>query len=158
MTGFCIDCERSLGKQRWLSRATSSQTARQPVSLRSLRSRCFSRNSIWHQSSISWMADRFRRYRILTALLIRPQLKNYVSSTDPGSLAVSRTDEKNGECIVCLNSVAFFHFQTGSFITLGIIVFSGTCYLYVFTRNPQWIQATPYGGMLLVVGWTTFLL
>ncbi|XP_003741439.1 transmembrane protein 256 homolog [Galendromus occidentalis] len=59
-----------------------------------------------------------------------------------------------------LFTVAFARYPkiTGSFLTLGIIVFSGTCYLYVFTRNPQWIQATPYGGMLLVVGWTTFLL
>lgn len=46
----------------------------------------------------------------------------------------------------------------GSLLTLGMVVFSGTCYYYALTGSRTVRQYTPYGGMMLIAGWLALLL
>jgi uncharacterized membrane protein YgdD (TMEM256/DUF423 family) len=40
----------------------------------------------------------------------------------------------------------------------GMVVFSGTCYIYALTERKQVIQFTPYGGMVLILAWLAMFL
>lgn len=42
---------------------------------------------------------------------------------------------------------------SGIFWLLGIIVFSGSLYLFVFTEIRAWGAITPIGGVFLLIGW-----
>lgn len=35
----------------------------------------------------------------------------------------------------------------------GLVLFSGSLYLLVFTGNAFWSNLTPFGGVLLILGW-----
>lgn len=39
----------------------------------------------------------------------------------------------------------------------GMLVFSGTCYIYALTERKDVIRFTPYGGMTLIVSWLSML-
>ncbi|HEU5289045.1 MAG TPA: DUF423 domain-containing protein [Cyclobacteriaceae bacterium] len=39
------------------------------------------------------------------------------------------------------------------FFLAGTILFSGSLYLLCFTNNTSFAMATPFGGVLLIVGW-----
>lgn len=41
----------------------------------------------------------------------------------------------------------------GIFFGLGVIVFSGSLYLLVFTGVRKWGMVTPVGGLMLILGW-----
>ena len=43
----------------------------------------------------------------------------------------------------------------GMFFGLGILVFSGSLYLLVFTEIRKWGMVTPVGGLMLILGWLT---
>jgi uncharacterized membrane protein YgdD (TMEM256/DUF423 family) len=46
------------------------------------------------------------------------------------------------------------YFQTASlFFLAGTILFSGSLYLLCFTGNTAFAMATPFGGVLLILGW-----
>ncbi|KAG0724797.1 Transmembrane protein 256 [Chionoecetes opilio] len=47
----------------------------------------------------------------------------------------------------------YSHAGAGSLILSGTIIFSGTCYFYALTGSKNIRQYTPYGGMLLILGW-----
>ncbi|XP_054163588.1 transmembrane protein 256 homolog [Oppia nitens] len=44
---------------------------------------------------------------------------------------------------------------SGLLITVGMTLFSGTCYINVFTGNKQITRLTPVGGVTLIIGWLT---
>lgn len=46
----------------------------------------------------------------------------------------------------------------GSLIVSGTAIFCGTCYFYALTGSKNIRQYTPYGGMLLIVGWLAMVL
>jgi len=47
---------------------------------------------------------------------------------------------------------------TAALFSLGIILFSGTCYHYGLTGRESFRSLTPYGGILFIVAWLSFLL
>ena len=51
-----------------------------------------------------------------------------------------------------------FFFQAGPMLALGTMVFSGTCYYYALTGSRTVRQYTPYGGMMLIIGWLAMVL
>lgn len=46
---------------------------------------------------------------------------------------------------------------TGLMFTAGMALFCGSCYIRVFTGNKDVSALTPYGGVLLLVGWLTLI-
>ncbi|XP_069183038.1 transmembrane protein 256 homolog isoform X1 [Procambarus clarkii] len=46
----------------------------------------------------------------------------------------------------------------GALIVTGTAIFCGTCYYYALTGSKNVRQYTPYGGMLLIVGWLSMVL
>ncbi|XP_071553116.1 transmembrane protein 256 homolog [Panulirus ornatus] len=46
----------------------------------------------------------------------------------------------------------------GSLIVIGTAIFCGTCYYYALSGSKNVRQYTPYGGMLLIVGWLAMAL
>ncbi|KAG7174425.1 transmembrane protein 256 homolog [Homarus americanus] len=46
----------------------------------------------------------------------------------------------------------------GALIATGTAIFCGTCYYYALTGSKNVRQYTPYGGMLLIVGWLSMAL
>ena len=40
----------------------------------------------------------------------------------------------------------------------GMLLFSGSCYAHALTGNTSVRKVTPYGGMLLIVGWIAMVL
>ncbi|KAK6633231.1 hypothetical protein RUM44_003832 [Polyplax serrata] len=46
----------------------------------------------------------------------------------------------------------------GSFLSLGMLIFCGTCYYDAFTGEKVLTKLTPVGGMLLIFGWLTLML
>ncbi|XP_063612363.1 transmembrane protein 256 homolog isoform X1 [Penaeus indicus] len=46
----------------------------------------------------------------------------------------------------------------GSLIVAGTAIFCGTCYYYALTGSKNVRQYTPYGGMLLIIGWLAMIL
>lgn len=55
------------------------------------------------------------------------------------------------------NRYLFFLFQTGTLIALGMLLFCGSCYFHALTGYKPIRQVTPYGGMLLMIGWLTMV-
>uniref|UniRef100_UPI00358F0975 transmembrane protein 256 homolog n=1 Tax=Myxine glutinosa TaxID=7769 RepID=UPI00358F0975 len=47
---------------------------------------------------------------------------------------------------------------TGSLMTLGMTLFSGSCYLVALTGSRSLGRFAPFGGLCLMVAWLTFLL
>lgn len=48
---------------------------------------------------------------------------------------------------------------TGSLLTVGTVLFSGTLYYKAFTgKPPPFKNAAPTGGLLLILGWASFML
>ena len=41
----------------------------------------------------------------------------------------------------------------GWFLTIGVIIFSGSLYVLVFTQIKQWGMVTPFGGFAFLLGW-----
>ncbi|XP_069950083.1 UPF0382 inner membrane protein YgdD isoform X4 [Cherax quadricarinatus] len=46
----------------------------------------------------------------------------------------------------------------GALFVAGTAIFCGTCYYYALTGSKNVRQYTPYGGMLLIVGWLSMVL
>ncbi|KAK7070674.1 hypothetical protein SK128_014210 [Halocaridina rubra] len=46
----------------------------------------------------------------------------------------------------------------GSLIVTGTAIFCGTCYYYALTGSKNVRQYTPYGGMMLIIGWLAMVL
>lgn len=46
----------------------------------------------------------------------------------------------------------------GTFFLAGTIIFSGSLYLLCFTQVTAFAMATPFGGVLLILGWLFLLL
>ncbi|XP_076065930.1 transmembrane protein 256 homolog [Oratosquilla oratoria] len=46
----------------------------------------------------------------------------------------------------------------GSLLVAGTAIFCGTCYYYALTGSRNVRQYTPYGGMLLIIGWLSMIL
>jgi len=46
----------------------------------------------------------------------------------------------------------------GTFFLAGTIIFSGSLYLLCFTNVTAFAMATPFGGVLLILGWLFLLL
>jgi len=44
----------------------------------------------------------------------------------------------------------------GVLLTLGIVLFSGTLYLFTVTSEPRWAMITPLGGLSFMAGWIIF--
>jgi len=42
---------------------------------------------------------------------------------------------------------------SGAIFLLGILLFSGTCYVHVLTGNKGITRFTPVGGIILMIGW-----
>ncbi|MBO0614888.1 DUF423 domain-containing protein [Thiothrix fructosivorans] len=51
-----------------------------------------------------------------------------------------------------LISSKYLHYAGYAFL-LGIILFSGSLYLYVLTGNKSFAMVTPLGGLSFIVGW-----
>ncbi|XP_061171017.1 transmembrane protein 256 homolog [Saccostrea cucullata] len=49
-------------------------------------------------------------------------------------------------------------YLTGSLLTLGIVLFSGSCYVHALTGNTKIRYITPYGGFALIFAWLSMLL
>ncbi|HIO92456.1 MAG TPA: DUF423 domain-containing protein [Leucothrix mucor] len=47
--------------------------------------------------------------------------------------------------------------SAGIAFTLGIILFSGSLYLYVLTGNKSFGMITPIGGLLFIIGWVLLM-
>lgn len=47
---------------------------------------------------------------------------------------------------------------SASFFLAGTILFSGSLYLICFTNNTMFAMATPFGGVLLILGWIFLVL
>ena len=43
-------------------------------------------------------------------------------------------------------------------LLFGVILFSGSIYVAILAEQPHWMQYTPYGGGLLMLGWLGFML
>lgn len=56
-------------------------------------------------------------------------------------------------CILTIYKNNFFLLISKMAFLLGIILFSGSLYLYVLTGSKPFAAATPIGGMLLIAGW-----
>lgn len=48
--------------------------------------------------------------------------------------------------------------QAGSLLTAGMVLFSGSCYYHALTGNQRVRYVTPYGGILLILGWLALAL
>jgi uncharacterized membrane protein YgdD (TMEM256/DUF423 family) len=46
----------------------------------------------------------------------------------------------------------------GSLMSVGMLLFCGSCYYYGLTGNTSVRQVTPYGGTLLIAAWATMIL
>jgi len=46
----------------------------------------------------------------------------------------------------------------GSLFSMGMLLFSGSCYVHALTGNAKVRQVTPYGGMMLIFGWLAVIL
>ncbi|XP_060078618.1 transmembrane protein 256 homolog [Ylistrum balloti] len=46
----------------------------------------------------------------------------------------------------------------GSLMTMGTVVFCGSCYVYSLTGYDRIRYATPYGGMMLILAWFLMVL
>ncbi|RWS06766.1 DUF423 domain containing protein-like protein [Dinothrombium tinctorium] len=46
----------------------------------------------------------------------------------------------------------------GTLLSVGMIIFCGTCYFHALTGNEHIIRYTPIGGTTLIVGWLSFVL
>ena len=51
----------------------------------------------------------------------------------------------------------FFLFVAGLFLA-GMLLFSGGCYGFALWQNKTLRSMTPFGGMLLIAAWLSFLL
>jgi len=47
---------------------------------------------------------------------------------------------------------------TATLFLSGLLLFSGSCYHYALTGKEQMRMLTPYGGMLFIVAWLSFLI
>ncbi|XP_074658458.1 transmembrane protein 256 homolog [Tubulanus polymorphus] len=47
---------------------------------------------------------------------------------------------------------------TGTLMTVGLLLFSGSCYYHALTGNTAVRRVTPYGGMLLIAAWMSMIL
>ncbi|XP_039266265.1 transmembrane protein 256 homolog [Styela clava] len=47
---------------------------------------------------------------------------------------------------------------TGAILTTGMLVFCGSCYYQSITGDSSIRPITPYGGILLIVGWLSMVL
>lgn len=47
---------------------------------------------------------------------------------------------------------------SGALLTLGMILFCGSCYHHAFTGQKTFNQFTPWGGTLLIAGWLAMIL
>lgn len=46
----------------------------------------------------------------------------------------------------------------GSLMSVGMVLFSGSCYYHALTGDTRIRRVTPYGGILLIVAWLTMIL
>ena len=51
-----------------------------------------------------------------------------------------------------------FSLQVGTLLTSGMVLFSGSCYYHALTENAKVRVVTPYGGVLLILGWLAMML
>lgn len=49
-------------------------------------------------------------------------------------------------------------YLTGTLLTAGILLFSGSCYIHAMTGNTKIRYVTPYGGFALIFAWLSMLL
>ncbi|XP_022710158.1 transmembrane protein 256 homolog isoform X2 [Varroa jacobsoni] len=49
-------------------------------------------------------------------------------------------------------------FITGSLLSVGTLLFCGTCYYRALTNDTRVRHVTPYGGMLMILGWLSMAL
>ncbi|XP_076435595.1 transmembrane protein 256 homolog [Babylonia areolata] len=76
-----------------------------------------------------------------------------------------RTTFMTGNRMHLINSVALLASPlarrpvlVGTLLTVGMVLFSGSCYYHALTGNQQVRYVTPYGGILLIVGWLAMAL
>jgi len=49
------------------------------------------------------------------------------------------------------------YFKSALFLSIGVLLFSFSLYLYVITRNSFFAMVTPIGGISLLVGWVLII-
>jgi len=54
--------------------------------------------------------------------------------------------------------LARYPVPVASLATLGIIGFSGSCYVVALTEDRTWSAGAPFGGMALIAAWLAFAL
>ena len=59
--------------------------------------------------------------------------------------------------LIPLSASRTFPFLIASFVA-GIVLFSGSIYLLVLTKNPLWGPITPLGGICILLGWFLLVL
>jgi uncharacterized membrane protein YgdD (TMEM256/DUF423 family) len=59
--------------------------------------------------------------------------------------------------LISLNGIRMFPFVIASF-GAGIVLFSGSIYLLILTKNPIWGPFTPLGGICILLGWFLLVL
>lgn len=52
---------------------------------------------------------------------------------------------------------ARYPYLTSTIFISGIIMFCGPCYLYSITGNESLRRITPFGGLMFILGWLTFI-
>ena len=59
--------------------------------------------------------------------------------------------------LIPLRANRIFHFMIAFFVA-GIVLFSGSIYLLVLTKNSLWGPITPLGGISIISGWLLLIL
>ena len=52
----------------------------------------------------------------------------------------------------------FYNLQSGTLIITGTTIFCGTIYYHALTNEKQLRKYTPYGGIVLMMGWLSMIL
>ena len=52
----------------------------------------------------------------------------------------------------------FYDLQSGTLIITGTTIFCGTIYYHALTNEKQLRKYTPYGGIVLMMGWLSMIL
>jgi len=92
------------------------------------------------------------------------------TSVEQGETRADSFDPHNREIFDIANRYHFIHscallatpmfkcpLVTGTLLTLGMLVFCGSCYIHVLTGHHELRRATPYGGMLLIAAWLSMM-
>ena len=83
-----------------------------------------------------------------------------VSSTNDDIMQSSmKLLKSNNPSNVRFDFAIFFHYlQSGTLIIAGTTVFCGTIYYHALTNEKQLRKYTPYGGIVLMMGWLSMIL